>query len=98
MDGPILRATDAAGEVYDDPSEDALFEFMQDLDTPGSSFRVERLEPRRQDEWFQVSRTEDGQYEFWGDPQHVRYVGSLREIHDFLTKWAFDLFPGGTEP
>jgi|Tabmets5t2r1_1033131.scaffolds.fasta_scaffold86905_2 hypothetical protein len=95
MDGPILRATDAAGEVYDDPSEGALFMLMEDLQSPGLSFRVERLEPGRDDEWFEVTRREDGQYEFWGSPQHVRYVSSFREIHDFLTKWAFDLFPGG---
>jgi hypothetical protein len=31
VNGPILRATDATGEVYDDPSEDALFMFMEDL-------------------------------------------------------------------
>lgn len=32
MAGPILRATDSTGEIYDDPSEDALFMFMEDLE------------------------------------------------------------------
>jgi len=39
----ILRATDTTGEVYDDPSEDALFMFIEDM-VPGSSLRVDRLE------------------------------------------------------
>ena len=47
MDDPILRATDAAGEVYDDPSEDALFMLMEDLTASGASFRVERVEVDR---------------------------------------------------
>ena len=32
MADPILRAMDSTGEVYDDPSEDALFMFMEDLE------------------------------------------------------------------
>ena len=48
MDEPILRATDAAGEVYDDPSEDALYMFIEDLKSPGAFFRVERLEEGRE--------------------------------------------------
>jgi hypothetical protein len=35
---PILRATDPAGEVYDDPSEDALYEFMDGLRSPEQRF------------------------------------------------------------
>jgi len=35
MADPILRAMDSTGEVYDDPSEDALFMFMEDLE-PGA--------------------------------------------------------------
>lgn len=36
------------GEVYDDPSDDALFMFMEDLKSAGASFRVE---PGREGEW-----------------------------------------------
>ena len=57
MSEPILRATDATGEVYDDPSEDALYMFMEDLKSPGSSFRIERLEEGREGEWAQVATT-----------------------------------------
>ena len=85
----ILRATDRPGGTYNDPSEDALYMFMEDLGTPGSSFRVERLDPERQGEWVTVELNESGLYEFVSSG-HVRYVSSLREIHRFLTGWAFD--------
>lgn len=58
MDEPILRATDATGEVYDDPSEDALHMFMEDMKSPGSFIRVERLDEDRHGEWTHV--TKDG--------------------------------------
>lgn len=85
----ILRATDASGETYDDPSEDALYMFIEDLRSPGSSFRVERLDPERRAEWATVELNESGLYEFESSGQ-IKYVSSLREIHHFLTVWAFD--------
>jgi len=88
---PILRATDAAGEVYDDPSEDVLYMFMEDLRTAGQSFRIERLEERREGEWAQVALNEHGLYVF-DSSENLHYVSSLRTIHDFLTRWTFDLF------
>jgi len=54
---PILRATDASGESYDDPSEDALF--MEDLESPGSSFVVERVEKGREGEFMRVALRAD---------------------------------------
>ena len=90
MAGPILRATDSTGEVYDDPSEDALFMFMEDLE-PGGVFRVERLEEDRREEWAEVGMNDVGLYRFWSSG-NIEYVSSLREIHDFLTRWAFDLW------
>ncbi|HXY82044.1 MAG TPA: hypothetical protein VEH55_11800 [Gaiellaceae bacterium] len=92
MPDPILRATDAMGEIYDDPSEDALYMFMEDL-RPGSSLRVERLEEGREDEWARVAMNDAGLYAFESS-DHVHYVSSLRTIHEFLTRWAFDL-PNG---
>jgi hypothetical protein len=92
MDGPILRATDATGDVYDDPSEDALFMFMEDLDSSGSSFRVERVEPGLEEEWVRVTRKDGGLYEIDGS-QNVHYVSSMRSVHEFLTRWAFDWTP-----
>lgn len=87
---PILRATDVTGEVYDDPSEDALYMFMEDLRSPGSSLRVERLEEGRAGDWAQVTMNEAGLYEFESG-EHIYHVSSLRTIHEFLTRWAFDL-------
>jgi hypothetical protein len=87
---PILRATDSTGDVYYDPSEDALFMFMEDLE-PGGVLRVDRLEEDRQDEWARVTMNEVGLYRFESSG-HIEYVSSFREIHDFLTRWAFDLF------
>ena len=89
MTEPILRATDATGEVYDDPSEDALYMFVEDLASPGSFVHVERLEDDRKGEWAQVAMTESGLYEF-DSSEHLRCVSSLRTIHEFLTRWAFD--------
>lgn len=91
MAEPILRATDPTGETYDDPSEDALFMFMKDLRLPQSSLRVERLDPEREGDWAEVTLNDSGLYEFKSSG-HIEYVSSLGEIHDFLTRWAFDLF------
>lgn len=85
---PILRATDASGETYDDPSEDALFMLMEDLRSVGSSLRVERLDPEHHGEWATVALKESGLYEF-ASSGHIEYVSSLPEIHEFLTGWAF---------
>ena len=85
----MLRATDATGGLYDDPSEDALYMFMEDLASPGSYIRVERLEDERRGDWAQVMRTDQGLYEFHSS-EHVHYVSSLKTIHEFLTRWAFD--------
>jgi hypothetical protein len=93
VDEPILRATNATGETYDDPSEDALYMFIEDLRSSGSFVRVVRLEDDRKCEWAQVAITKAGLYEF-DSSEHVHYVGSLRSIHDFLTRWAFGL-PSG---
>jgi hypothetical protein len=91
VDAPILQATDASGEIYDDPSEDALFMFMQDLKSAGPSLLVERVERGREGESVRVTRRADGLYELDGS-QNVHYVSSLTSVHEFLTRWAFDLF------
>lgn len=90
MVDPILRATVPTGEVYDDPSEDALFMFMEDLG-PGGVLRVDRLETDRREEWAKVAVSDAGLYRFESSG-HVEYVSSFRNVHDFLTRWAFDLF------
>jgi hypothetical protein len=89
VDEPILRARDATGEIYDDPSEDALYMLMEDLKWPSAFVRVERLEEGRERDWAQVRVNETGLYEF-SSSERVHYVSSLRTIHEFLTRWAFD--------
>lgn len=89
---PILRATAADGEVYDDPSEDALFMFMEDLERPGSSFTVERVETGREGDFLRVSVEEDGMYALDGPgAEGIGPVRSMRAVHEALTRWAFDL-------
>jgi hypothetical protein len=98
MATPILRATDAAGEVYDDPSEDALFIFTEDLESPGSSFTVERREAGREGDFLRVTVRDDGMYALEGpQTEGVEPVRSIRAADEALTRWAFDL-PDWREP
>ncbi|HXK40273.1 MAG TPA: hypothetical protein VJ837_05560 [Candidatus Paceibacterota bacterium] len=92
MSNPILRATDVTGEVYDDPSEDALFMFTEDLEPGGVPFTLQRLEPGHEDESVRVSRDESGLYRF-ESRQNVIFVSNLRSVHEFLTEWAFKWGP-----
>jgi hypothetical protein len=89
---PILRAVDAAGETSDDPSEDALFMFMEDLEEPGSSFEVERLGGGRERDFIRVTAGDDRTYTLEGP--HAEGIGpvrSMRAVHEALTRWAFGL-------
>ncbi len=76
--------------MYEDPSEDALYMFLEDLKSPGPLIRVERLDEGRKGDWAQVAMTEAGLYEF-DSSGHVHYTSTLATIHEFLTGWAFDL-------
>lgn len=92
MADPILRATDSTGEVYDDPSEDALFMFIEDLETPGAVLVVERTETGREGEFRRVTRLEDGGYGLSGsDLAETVTTRSMRVVHEAMTRWAFDL-------
>jgi hypothetical protein len=64
--------------------------FMQELKSPGTSVLVERLEEGREGEWARVGLNETGLYNFESS-QHVHYVSSLKTIHEFLTRWAFEV-------
>jgi hypothetical protein len=94
VEAPILRATAATGEVYDDPSEDALFMLIEDLDSAGASVLVERVEEGREREAVRVTLQDSGSYRFEGRETHE---GSMRAVHEALTRWAFDL-PEWREP
>ena len=99
----ILRATNEAGEMYDDPSEDMLFMLLEELG-PGNSFViVDRLQPERADQFMQAVVGQDGapwilEYrEGAQETHHSTSLGSMRAVHEVLTKWAFDL-PGWRDP
>jgi hypothetical protein len=88
----ILRATGLDGEVYHDPSEDLLYMLMEDLQTPGDSFVVERVEPGREGSFMIVTRREDGSSALEGPEAKGLPRGvSMRAVHAALTRWAFDL-------
>ena len=91
MGDPVLRARDASGEVYDDPSEDALFMFCEDLEAPGSSFIVERIDDGQVAQFMRITRRADG-YSLEGtDAAGLPPISSMRATHEALTRWAFNL-------
>lgn len=92
MSTPILRATGHDGEVYDDPSEDLLYMLMEDLEAPGDSFMVERVETGREGSFMRVTRREDGSDALEGpETEGIPRGVSMRAVHAALTRWAFDL-------
>lgn len=99
MTSPILRATSETGDVIDDPSEDALFMMLSDLeDGQGSFLIVDSLLDPDQLTYAQTSRNDDGtyivEYRAGGPETHLgTVVPDMRAAHAVLTGWAFDL-PG----
>jgi hypothetical protein len=101
---PILRATNEAGETWDDPSEDMLFMLIDELENPGNAFLiVERLGPDREGHFMQVVApdTARAQYvlEYREGPPEAHYgtaIAAMRDVHETMTAWAFDL-PGWNE-
>jgi hypothetical protein len=89
---PILRAIGVDGETYDDPSEDLLFMLFDDLERPGASFTIERVEAGRQGESVRVIRERDGSFSLGGG---LSLRTTMREAHEALTRWAFDLPSSG---
>jgi hypothetical protein len=64
--------------------------FMEDLQAGGSPPRVERPEEGREGEWALVTLRENGLYAFESNA-HIHYVSSFGNVHEFLTRWGFDL-------
>ena len=98
MDDPILRATNEVGDVYDDPSEDLLFELLDELSDGNTFLIVDRLEPGREGQSMQtvIGPTGDFVLEYRERPPETHYsttLGSMRDVHEVMTQWAFDL-PG----
>jgi hypothetical protein len=97
---PILRALNEAGETYDDPSEDLLFELLADLREGNSFLIIERVESGRglDNYYMQTVIGGSGRFalEYREGPKESHYrtdVDSMRTVHAAVTKWAFDV-PG----
>jgi hypothetical protein len=94
-DGPVLRATSEWGETVDDPSEDAMFTMLEDIETGSGNFLiVDSLVERAGDHYAQAYRNEDGTYvvEYRdGDADHHfgTVVADMRAAHALLVGWAF---------
>ncbi len=88
-----------SGETWDDPSEDLLFILMEDLRDKHELFLiVERVRDASGQTYMQVIRTEDSKYRLeyrHGSADHHFFAvtADMRQAHDVLTKWSFEL-PG----
>lgn len=98
-DQPILRATTEQGHVWDDPSEDLLFELLTDVgEGVEQFFIVERLADPSGETYAQVLLDEDGGWlierrDGAPDRHFAATIADKRAIHEALTGWAFEL-PG----
>lgn len=93
---PILRATNDAGDTYDDPSEDLLFILLEELDEANTFLIVERVEPGREGHFMQVALGQDGSYalEYREGGPETHYgtsSTSMRLVHEAMSKWAHDV-------
>jgi hypothetical protein len=93
---PILRASNEAGERYDDPSEDLLLELLTELAEGNSFLIVERLDMG--DHFMQTVTDGKGSFvvEYREGPKEshrATTIDSVRTVHEVMTKWAFGL-PG----
>jgi hypothetical protein len=96
---PILRASNEAGESYDDPSEDVLFELLRELGEDNSFLIVDRLD--RPDSFMQTVRDGSGTFvveyrEGSKESHYATTIDSMRETHKVMTAWASEL-PGWKE-
>jgi hypothetical protein len=96
---PILRAIPEVGELWDDPSEDLLFELLSDIEAGQGTFLiVERLTDPSGQTYVQTLRRDDGTYvvehrEGSADSHYGTIAPDMREAHRLITSWAFEL-PG----
>ncbi|GAA1555338.1 hypothetical protein GCM10009789_05980 [Kribbella sancticallisti] len=96
-DAPVIRATAESGDVIDDPSEDALFMMVEDIEAgEGTYLIVASLRDDSGQTYVQTSRNEDGSYvvEYRDGRPEEHYgtvVRDMRAAHALLTGWAFDL-------
>ncbi len=98
-DGPVLRAMAESGDTIDDPSEDALFMMLENIEAgEGTYLIVDSLRDSTNQTYAQTSRNDDGTYivEYRAGGPHHHYgtvAPDMRAAHALITGWAFDI-PG----
>ena len=96
-DPPILKATMSSGAVWLDPSEDLLFELLSDIDRGDEvSFNLERTTDPTGQTFVKVVRPMVDRYvlerqDGSPDRRFRAEFSTLREAHEPLTMWAFEL-------
>jgi hypothetical protein len=99
---PVLRAILESGDTYDDPSEDALFLFFEDVEAGESSWLiVELCEDASGQTYAQALRLDDGRYLVEhragsADQHYSVTVADCRAAHAILTAWC--VLPCRTAP
>jgi hypothetical protein len=92
---PILRAVGHDGASYDDPSEDLLFELLDELVRPDDFLIVERVGDLTDQSYAQVLRMESGyliERRSGSSETHISARSAdMRAVHQDLTTWAFSL-------
>ncbi|WP_034610771.1 hypothetical protein [Cellulomonas sp. URHD0024] len=94
--GPVLRASTSDDDVYDDPSEDALFMLLEDLSTSDDYVIVERLGEPTGEVYIQATIAKAGGYiveRRAGSAATHEFAATddLRLAHEDLTTWAHEL-------
>lgn len=98
----VFRAKPDGGEPIDDPSEDALWLLLDDLENGQGDFLiVEDLRDRTGQTFVQTAREDHGEYvvevRAGGQQTHLgALVADVRAAHALLAGWTFDL-PGWRE-
>jgi hypothetical protein len=96
---PVLRATAESGDAINDPSEDALYMMLEDIEAgEGTYLIVDSLRDSTNQTYAQTSRNDDGtyivEYRDGGPDSHYGTVAQdMRAAHALITGWAFGV-PG----
>ena len=99
MPAAILRAITESGAVWDDPSEDMLFELLTDIESSDETFFiVKRLADASGQTYIQVIQDDQRNWTLerreGGSDQHFEVtLPNLRLAHEAMTAWAFELPP-----
>ncbi|MCM0674038.1 hypothetical protein NCC78_04885 [Micromonospora phytophila] len=99
MTAPLLRVRMESGQIWDDPSDDLLFELLSDMERGNEQFLVmDRLADVTGQTFVQVARTEVGGYQVEyregdADRHFQAFTEDKRIAHSVITSWAFEL-PG----